>query len=121
MPALDRDWQWRTGMVANKTGLAVKEFKDWCSVWCGVPNIPSPVLRGIAKKASVHIYLDTDDVVYASKLMLAVHTRYSGLRHIVLPGPSTVVDAFLRKTIAKNVKTFDVRIERGTTGIWLLE
>jgi len=121
MPALDRDWRWRTGMVANKTGLAVKEFKDWRSVWCGVPNIPSPLLRGIAKRAGVHIYVDTDDVVYANKLLVAVHTRYSGKRHIVLPKPSAVVDAFTRKTIARNAKAFDVHMERGTTGIWLLE
>jgi hypothetical protein len=120
MPALGSDWQWRTGMVANKTGLAVKEFKDWRSVWCGVPNIPSPLLRGIAKKAGAHVYVDTDDVVYANALLLAVHTRYSGARHIVLPRRSTVTDAFTRKTIAKKTSAFDVHMERGTTGIWLL-
>lgn len=121
MPALDRDWQWRTGMVANKTGLAVKEFKDWRSVWCAVPNLPSPLLRGVAKTAGVHVYLDTDDVVYANDLLLAVHTRYSGTRRVALPRPCNVTDAFTHKRIAANAAAFDIHMEKGTTGIWLLE
>ena len=121
MPALDRNWQWRTGMVASKTGLAVREFADWRSVWCGVPNVPSPVLRGVARTAGVHVYVDTDDVVYANALLLAVHTHYAGTRRIALPKRSSVRDAFTGKTVAANTDAFELRMERGATGIWRLE
>lgn len=121
MPALDQNWRWRTGMVANKTGLAVREFADWRSVWCGVPNVPSSLLRGVAKTAGVHVYVDTDDVVYANALLLAVHTRYSGTRRIVLPKRSSVRDAFTGKTVAANADAFALHMERGATDVWLLE
>ena len=121
MPALDSDWKWKTGMLAGKTALAVKEFGHWRSVWCGVPNLPSPLLRGIARKASVHVYVDTDDVVYANAHLLAVHTRYSGVRRIALPRPSRVMDAFTREPIAANAGVFEIHMERGATGVWLLD
>jgi hypothetical protein len=121
MPALDHAFAWRTGMVPHRTGLAVKEMGDWRSVWCGVPNLPSSLLRGIARKAGVHIYLDGDDVVYANALFLSVHARYAGLRQVALPAPATVVDAYTRQKIAERARTFGIYLERGETGSWLLE
>ena len=121
MPALGKDWLWKTGMLAGKTALAVKELGDWRSVWCGVPNPSSSLLRGIARKAGVHIYLDTDDVVYANARLLAVHTRYAGTRSIALPRPASVTDAFTREPIAAKADAFEARMERGATGGWLLE
>jgi len=121
MPAYGKDWKPKVGVFCNKTGLAAKELQDWRSVWCGVPNPPSSLLRGVARKAGVNVYLDSDDVVYANALFLAVHARYAGTRTISLPKTSTVIDAFTGENVARNARSFEVQLGRGDTGIWLLE
>ncbi|MFC1461522.1 hypothetical protein ACFLQR_03265 [Verrucomicrobiota bacterium] len=109
-----------------KTGLAVKEIKggapekDWKSVWCGVPNLPSYLLRGIARFAGVHIYSDANDALYANNVLLAVHTRYAGLRTIRLPKPMNVIDAFTGDDVARGASSFQAHLDRGCTGCWLL-
>jgi hypothetical protein len=44
----------------SKPGLAVKNMGTWTSIYCAAPNIPAPVLRGMARFAGVHLYNDTD-------------------------------------------------------------
>ena len=74
-------------------GLAVRDFGTWRSVWCGVPGLPAPLLRGIARWAGVHVYSDQDDVVYATRSLLAVHARHAGRRIVRLPARCDVTDA----------------------------
>ncbi|MBN1808360.1 MAG: beta-galactosidase [Planctomycetes bacterium] len=121
MPAVGTDWRPCEGMIAGKTGLAAKEFGDWRSVWCGAPNVPSALLRGIARKAGAHVYVDTDDVVYANSRMVAVHARYPGPRHVMLPGAAKVRDAYTGKTVADGAVSFDVMMARGETRVWVVE
>jgi len=101
--------------------LAVKDMGDWTSIWCGVPNMPACLLHNIAKSARVHIYTEGDDVVYAKNSLLAIHARYSGERTVYLPRRYTVVDAFMGEILAKDAQSFEVMLNRGQTGLWLLE
>ena len=120
VPATDQQGKAKTA-VLFKPGLAVKEMDGWRSVWCGVPAIPAGVLRGIAGAAGVHIYTPGNDVVYANRFMVAVHTRYAGKRVISLPHPASVTDAFTGEKIAEKAKTFEVHLDQFETGIWLLD
>ena len=63
-----------------RPGFAVKEFPDWRSVYSAAPNLPAPVLRGIARSAGVHIYSDAGDVLYANRSLVGVHTLSGGRR-----------------------------------------
>ena len=119
-PALNRNWGWARGML-TMPALAVKDMGDWISIWCGVPNMPACLLRNIAKFAGVHIYTEGDDVVYANNSLLAIHARYSGKRMVHLPKRYTVVDAFTGEILAKDAQSFEVMLNRGQTGLWLLE
>lgn len=101
-------------------GLAVKDLGAWRSVWCGVPNLPAPLLRNIARWAGVHIYSDRDDVVYATPSLLAVHARHAGERRVLLPELRQVVDAFSGEVVAENAKEFRVELGCAQTGLWLL-
>ncbi len=101
-------------------GLAVKDMGTWRSVWCGVPNLPAPLLRGIARWAGVHIYSDQDDVVYATHSLLAIHARHSGQRSVLLPKALDVVDAFTEQPVAKGVREFQVNLAPNQTGLWLI-
>ena len=70
-----------------KPGLGVKTFNAetpqsaWNSVYVATPNIPSPVLRGIARFAGVHLYSEAGDVLYATPNLLGVHTRIRRRAH----------------------------------------
>ncbi|MDD5599986.1 MAG: beta-galactosidase, partial [Victivallaceae bacterium] len=107
--------------IFRKPGLCVKRFKNWTSIWSAVPNIPSSLLRNIAKYAGVHIYDDGDDQVFASEKLLSVHTRYSGERTIKLPKMSNLYDPFKKQYIAKGVRELKLFIPAQTTELWLIE
>ena len=98
-------------------GLGVKEFADWTSVYVAAPNIPAPVLRGIARFAGVHLYSEAGDVLYAIRQLLSVHTLSGGTRTFRLPAAvETVYDLFAEQTVADGVDTFEVELPpRSTT------
>ena len=48
-------------------GFAVKSFPSWRSIYAAVPNVPSTVLREIARFANVHLYNEAGDVLAVSR------------------------------------------------------
>lgn len=102
-----------------KPGLAVKEFPDWRSVYCAAPNLPAPLLRGIARYAGVHIYSDAGDVLYATSDLLAVHTAVGGKRIFRLPAKVEVVyDLYNGGVVAKRTDRFEVTLPPASTSLW---
>jgi hypothetical protein len=59
-----------------------------------VTAMTSDLLRGLAKYAGAHIYLDTDDTFYANSRMIVLHTswRPGKTRTIRLPKRTRVYD-----------------------------
>ena len=120
VPGTTPDGRFKLGDVFEP-GLAVKEMGDWTSVWCGVPPVPSALLRGIARAAGVHIYDDAEDFVCANSAMVAVHARYAGERTIRLPRRCRVVDAFTGEEVGANIDSFTVPLRKYETRMWWLE
>ena len=99
-------------------GLAVKSFPRWNSVYVAAPNVPAPVLRGVAKYAGVHLYSEDGDVLYANRQLIAVHTIRGGERTLRLPGKVEVVyDLFDRRIVAKNTDTVEVELPKRSTSL----
>lgn len=109
------------GSSFHLPGLVYKNMGDWNSVWCGVPNMPAELLRALAKKAGVHMYTSENDAVYANRYMVSVHAAQAGRRVIALPRTMRVTDAFTGTCIAEQADHFAVTLEKGQTGIWLLD
>jgi hypothetical protein len=42
-------------------GFGVRRFPEWASVYIAAPNVPAPVLRGIARFSGVHRYSEEAD------------------------------------------------------------
>jgi len=101
-------------------GFTIKEFDDWTSIFIGAPNVPSSILRNIARYAGCHIYCDDDDIVYASKYFLSVHASKGGYKKIQLPRKSDVYDVFDEKLIAKDVKEFTCQLQQYDTRLYFL-
>ncbi len=102
-----------------KPGLGIKTYADWTSIYCAAPNIPAPVLRGIARFAGVHLYNEDGDVLFASRQLLGVHTLVGGLRTFFLPQRVEIVyDLFARRTVAQDVAHFDVTLPSRSTALY---
>ncbi|OGS21851.1 MAG: hypothetical protein A3J83_04550 [Elusimicrobia bacterium RIFOXYA2_FULL_40_6] len=97
-------------------GAAIKEMKNWTSIYLGTNYVQWELLNCILRASSVHTYVDNGDLVFANSRMLAVRGYNSaGIRNISLPGKIKVVDAFSNKTIGKvkefkaNIKAFETK------------
>jgi hypothetical protein len=110
-----------------KPGLAVKELPQeaggsrgrWTSWYCAAPNIPAPVLRGIAKSAGVHIYNEQGDVLTGSRDLLAVHTLAGGRREFRLPAKVEVVyDLYCDRPVASRTDRFTVDMKPVSSALW---
>ncbi|NJM40581.1 MAG: hypothetical protein HC853_07335 [Anaerolineae bacterium] len=103
----------------SKPGLALKEFAEWRSIYCATPNVPAPVLRGIARYAGVHLYSKAGDVLYATPNLLCVHTSGGGPRTFTLPKPAEIVyDLFEMREVARDVCTLEVNLPPASTSLW---
>jgi hypothetical protein len=102
-----------------RAGLGVKEFSEWKSIYCAVPNLPAAVLRGIARYAGVHLYSEVGDILYATKELLGVHTSGGGERTFRLPAKvEQVVELFSGKVIATNTDKIEVILDPASTVLY---
>jgi hypothetical protein len=102
-----------------KPGMGVKNFPQWTSIYVAAPNLPAPVLRGIAGFAGVHLYNRDGDVLYATRYLLAVHTVAGGDRTFRLPRQvEEVYDLFERSTVARAANEFRVTLRPASTALY---
>ena len=100
-------------------GMGVKVFPEWTSIFISAPNVPAPVLRGLARFAGVHLYSEEGDVLYASPQLLGVHTVSGGNRTFKLPCKvQEIFDLYKNKTIARNTDIFKVKLPPISTALY---
>jgi hypothetical protein len=99
--------------------MAVKEFDDWRSIYIAAPNVPAPVLRGIARYAGVHLYNEAGDVLYATPDLLSVHTLSGGSRVFKLKECVEVVhDLYEDQIVNQNTDQFEVTLQPSSTVLY---
>lgn len=108
-----------------RAGFGVKTFnagdpkRCWTSVYIATPNVPAPVLRGIARYAGVHLYSEEGDVLYATPDLLGVHTVAGGPRLFKLPRRVEVVyDLFAERVLARDATQFEVQLSPASTALY---
>jgi hypothetical protein len=92
--------------IGEFPAFAVKKFADWTSVFIAVPNVPSNILRNIARLAGCHIYNDQDAIIDANSHFVSIHTASGGPKTIRLMRTSDVYDAYSEKRIAQASSEF---------------
>lgn len=92
-----------------RVGLAVKRFPQWTSVYCAAPNLPAGLLRGLARAAGVHLYNEADDVLYANRSLLGIHTNKAGARRLRFLRRTSLVDVFAGRQVAADAS--EVKLE----------
>jgi hypothetical protein len=106
----------------ENSGLAVKKFDDWSSIFSLAPNLSPTLLRGIAVFAGLPVYNEFDgDVTYVGDRLFAVHTYGGGARTFTVPVKNGVAKELLHGKEAKieNGK-FHFELPEKSTSLFLL-
>jgi len=102
----------------GRAGLAVRRGDGWTSIYSAAPTMPSWLLRNIAREASVHLYLESDDTLYANRSLLGLCVNEGGERLLRLPARCDVYDLFEERWLARGVR--ELRLEMGPWSTKLL-
>jgi len=78
----------------------------------------SAELHDLWRQAGIHLYSDSDDVLYAGRGWLCLHTVSGGRRQIRLPFPARVLNATTHETIPSSASTFSIDLLRNSTSLW---
>ena len=78
-------------------------------------------MRRIAQRAGVHHYLETDDVVWATRDLLAVSVKDPGTRTIRLPRKAKVRDLYSGETVGDAIDHFLAEFRSRATRVFVLE
>jgi hypothetical protein len=98
--------------------MAVSEQNGARVILCLTPVVPAAILRNAARMAGCHIWLDSDDIVYAGEPFIGLHTAAAGVKKVRLPAERAVVDVFAGRMISPGCKEFSVRLPRHATALY---
>jgi hypothetical protein len=105
----------------GRPGLLMRRYPTWTAVWSAAPALPTALLVKLAQLAGVHRYIDTPDVVWASRGLLAVSVNQAGRRAIRLPAPARITDLYGGKLVAEHAESFEADLAAADTGLWRIE
>jgi len=104
----------------GRAGLAIRQYPGWTAVYSTAPLLPAKLLRRLARQAGVHLYIDTEDVVWASHDLLAVSVKDAGPRNVQLPRQASVTDVYSGQPLAEAVRSLQVQFADRQTLLWRL-
>ena len=100
----------------NQPGLVVRQCRGYRSVYCAAPYLHKSLLRRIGADSGAHVYLDTDDLVHASRELLVVNARRAGVKEFHWPRKvQVVVDLYSGRTVAENTKSWRTKLKKFET------
>ncbi len=106
--------------------FCVREFqqagkRQWASVYSAVPYLTPALMRAIARFAGVHVYRDSDDILFADRSFVAVHTGEKPAADTLrLPAKTPVYDVFARKVVAENAGSIRLDVPAYSTALYYL-
>ena len=111
---------WGTWQGRPETALALKQIRDWNSVYTINPVLPAAFYRALARRAGVHLYHEQDDTLYVNRSYLTLSADAAGRRQICLPQPCRICNPFTDETLWNHVTTFAYDFRAKETVIWRL-
>lgn len=118
-----RMWQ-ASGVTVLKTGpegTTIYHHPDQSAFYPDRYTWSASELRQIWRESGVHLYVESDDVVYAGYGWLSLHTLTGGNRLIHFPFAATVIDPLSGTTLADSVRSFQVHINPRSTILFRIE
>lgn len=109
------------GIPFESAELTTRTMDGWTSVLSPKPNLPAATLRTLAANAGVHLYVDTEEPVYATDRLIAIHSLPGGERTIHLRNAcSRVTELFSGRVVAENASEFTDTLQAPDTVLYEL-
>jgi len=99
----------------GKAAYAMKEYKGFTSVYCASKILRSELLASLAEYAGCHLFLHTDDVLYANENFVTVHASETGKKKIHFKRPCDPYEVYEKKYYGHNVTEIEVDMRFGET------
>jgi hypothetical protein len=93
---------------------------EWASVYSAAPGVPAGVLREVARYAGVHIYSESEDVLYADHNYVALHTVRTGTKTVHLPQRADVWEVYSNRQVGQDCTVFDDEMAAGATHLYYI-
>ncbi|MHC4884746.1 MAG: hypothetical protein ACYTGH_06645, partial [Planctomycetota bacterium] len=103
------------------TALAVKEMEGWTSVFAAALPLPADFWRNTARLAKAHVWSESNDVLVASRQIVALHSIVPGPKVIRLPRPAKVIDLTTGATIATPNQEIHFKLAAPGTRVFRLQ
>jgi hypothetical protein len=100
----------------GSAAVAMRRTRDGLSVFVGAPGLTSELLRLVARQSGVHLFTETDCIVYANGPFLALHASQDGAVEINVGKRGTVTDMLTGAEVAKGPR-FTLPLKRGDTRV----
>jgi hypothetical protein len=98
-----------------RPGLVVKRIDGWTSIYSAAMHLPPGLIRNIARAAGVHIWIESDDAIYADNQFIGLHAATDGTKLIHLPAEYQAVDAVTGKPLKSNRSTVTLPMKKAET------
>ncbi len=105
----------------GEAGMAVRSHGDWQSVYLSMLNFGPELLRNLATFAGAHVWCDSDDVIYANRSILCLHTAHGGDKTIQLPAPARVTDLWTGESVADPTTSIRANVPPYRTRAWKMD
>ena len=109
-----------TFVQGGRPGIVQHIGPDATDIWIGALMAPADLLRSLARRAGCHLTCDADEIVYANRSFLAIHTRTAGTRTFALRRPSDVTEVFSGAALGTGVTSFQDSIDAFRTRLYFL-
>ncbi|MCC6353450.1 MAG: hypothetical protein IT577_06165 [Verrucomicrobiae bacterium] len=108
--------------LKDNTMIALKAHPGWTSVFSAIPGMTADQLRELYRRAGVHVYTDSGDVLSANESWLMLHTRTAGRKQIVLPRTcQRVTEITTERVIGENTRAVTIALPQYSTAVFLME
>ncbi|MFA6931823.1 MAG: beta-galactosidase, partial [Lentisphaeria bacterium] len=77
------------------------------TVFFGNPRLSPDFARSVASWSNIHIFCDTNDVLYANHAFVTIHAVSSGKKTLRFPNRCDVIDVFEKKLLGRDVFCFE--------------
>ena len=104
----------------GKPSILVRQTATATDLWIGSVMAPADLLRSVARRAGCHLFCDADEIIYANRSFLAIHTAQPGPRTFKLRREADVIEIFSGELLGRNVTGFTETIPAYRTRVYFL-
>ncbi len=110
-------------IILGKTGdgvprFAMKQFKDWTSIYSATCLLPANIIRAAAEKAGCHIYNRSGDVIFQRGNLFAIHCVADGEHELLLKSNDSVLDFYADKILTPQNRRIAFTAKKGETKLF---